>query len=143
MTLTTYDRPFNLGELLDEMFEPTLSCRPRDLGTKLFPLVDIRETDDHFLISADMPGLNREDIDLRIENSVLTISGEKKQEVENREKNRYYHFERSTGRFSRSFNLPENVNSESIEAKFANGVLEIKLLKKEVVKPKAIEIKVG
>ena len=104
--------------------------------------MDIAESENGFRISADLPGLSKQDIKLSVEDGVLSISGEKKQEVEKKEKDRYYHFERSYGRFCRSFTLPANVDSANIDARYNNGVLEVHLRKTEEAKPKAIEVKV-
>jgi len=104
--------------------------------------VDIVEEKDAYKITADVPGMDKKDIKVEVENEVLTISGEKKEEKTEKDKNRYYHLERSYGAFSRSFKLPENVSSENIEAKYNNGVVELKLNKKEIAKPKAIEVKI-
>jgi len=114
----------------------------RDLTETDFPRVDIVEEKDAYKITADVPGMDKKDIKVEVENEVLTISGEKKEEKTEKDKNRYYHLERSYGAFSRSFKLPENVSSENIEAKYNNGVVELKLNKKEIAKPKAIEVKI-
>jgi len=83
-----------------------------------------------------------EEIKVNFEEGVLTISGEKKREIEKKEHDNYYHFERSYGRFSRSFTLPAHVDSQNVEARYTNGVLELKLRKTEKSRPKAIEVKV-
>jgi HSP20 family protein len=114
----------------------------RELSGALYPHVDILESENGYRITADVPGLSREEIKVSVEDRVLSISGEKKRETEKNEKNRYYHFERSYGKFNRSFALPDNVDPKSIEAKYNNGVLEVHLKKSEEAKPKAIEVKV-
>jgi HSP20 family protein len=120
------------------------SCDPsgRELTNRMYPTVDIVERETGYTIKADLPGIAREDIKVSVENGVLTLSGEKKTEFEKREKDSYYHFERSYGKFSRSFELPSHVDGKNIEARYANGVLEINLRKTEEAKPKAIEVKV-
>ena len=132
-----------LFDELENLLNTGFSWSGRDLAGSLYPLVDITESDTGYRIAADLPGLSKEDIHVSVENDVLTISGEKKREEEKHEKGRYYHYERSFGKFSRSFTLPANVDSANIEAKFANGVLEINLKKTEAAKPKAIEVKVA
>jgi HSP20 family protein len=132
---------------LSDLFEQALSGNffsrwNRELDERCYPNVDIIEGKEDYLIKADMPGLDRKDIKVEVENGVLTLSGEKKEEKIEGDKDHYYHLERSYGSFSRSFKLPENVTSEHVDAKYTNGVLEIFLKKTEVTKPKAIEVKV-
>jgi HSP20 family protein len=114
----------------------------RQLEDCMYPSVDIVETETGYGITADLPGLSKDDIKVHVEKGVLTLSGEKKTEAEKREKNKYYHFERSYGKFTRSFSLPDHVDSASIDARFNNGVLEINLKKTEEAKAKAIEVKI-
>jgi HSP20 family protein len=127
---------------LGDLFGKTFDLSGRDIAGTLYPTVDIAESENGFRISADLPGLSKQDIKVSVEDGVLSISGEKKQEVEKKEKDRYYHFERSYGRFCRSFTLPANVDSANIDARYNNGVLEVHLRKTEEAKPKAIEVKV-
>ena len=102
--------------------------------------VDITEDESAFHIEAEMPGLNKEDISLGVEDDVLTIKGERKKETEEKAKN-YHRTERTYGSFSRSFNLGELVDQEHIEASFENGVLRVSLPKaQEVRKSKEIDI---
>jgi HSP20 family protein len=127
---------------LDNVWLDDFSRTGRDLANLTYPNVDIIETDAGYGITADLPGLSKEDVKVNIENGVLTISGEKKSEVEKRDENKYYHFERSYGKFSRSFSLPDHVDSVNVEAHFNNGVLQVDIKKTEEAKPKAIEVKV-
>ena len=132
-----------LSDILNDYTNGSFFSRwDRDLAETTFPSVDIVEEKDAFKIVADMPGLDKKDIKVEVENGVLTISGEKREEKTEKDKNRFYHFERSYGAFCRSFKLPENVSSEQVAAKYNNGVLELMLHKTEVSKPKAIEVKV-
>ncbi len=124
-----------LTRLLDET---TGGVRPSE-GTWL-PAVDIRETDDALIVTAELPGIDKKDVHLDIRDGVLTISGERKYEKDVKEEN-VHRIERAYGRFSRSFALPRNVDTDKVEAKMDKGVLEIRLPKKESAKPKAIEIK--
>lgn len=116
----------------------------RDLNTKgvdWAPRADVSETDVGFCITAEVPGIKREDVKINIEDHVLSIRGEKKQEKD--EKSETFHrIERFYGSFSRSFSLPENVDEEKIEAVFNDGLLTLTIPKTEVEKPKSIEIKV-
>lgn len=105
------------------------------------PMVNVEETDNEFIISAELPGMDKKDINIVVNNGVISISGEKKNESETKEKN-YHRIERRYGKFERSFVLPEGVDHEKIEARYKNGVLELSLPKMEEAKPKQIEVKV-
>jgi HSP20 family protein len=106
------------------------------------PAMDIVETDDHYVLRADLPGLSEGDVNVELENSVLTISGKRSSEHEER-KNGYYRVERSSGSFSRSVKVPEGVDADSIQANFDKGVLEVKIAKPEQIKPHKVSIAVG
>ena len=104
--------------------------------------VDIREEDDAFYVDAEVPGLSAEDIKVDIEKNVLTLSGERKVEKEET-KDKYRRVERQYGSFTRSFSLPETVDADSISADLKDGVLELRLPKKEAPSPKQISVNVG
>jgi len=104
------------------------------------PAVDIRETDDALLVQAELPGIDKKDVSVEVKDGVLTISGERKFEKDVKEEN-VHRIERSYGRFVRSFSLPTNVDTDKVEATMKNGVLDIRLPKKESAKPKAITVK--
>jgi len=105
------------------------------------PLVDISEDDKEYLIKAEIPEMKKEDIKLNVHDDVLTITGERKYEKE--EKNKKYHrVERAYGSFVRSFTLPEDADGTKVGAEYKDGVLKFHLPKSEKVKPKAIEVKV-
>lgn len=134
-----------IASLLEELSDRWSDddCRTgRDLVNCTYPNVDIVETETGYGISADLPGLSKEEVKVHIEKGVLTISGEKKTEVEKRDKDKYYHFERSYGKFSRSFSLPDHVDSTNVDAHFNNGVLKVNITKTEEAKPRTIEVKV-
>jgi HSP20 family protein len=106
------------------------------------PVVDIVEDDRAYLVQVELPGLRKEDLQITLEDCVLTIAGERKQEHE--EKTRKFHrVERAYGSFSRSFGLPENVDPEKIEARFRDGVLAVAIAKSESARPRQIEVKVN
>lgn len=106
------------------------------------PRVDIVETEDEFTIKAEIPEVNKEDVKVTVENGVLMLHGERKQEKEEKGKT-YHRIERHYGAFSRSFTLPETVDQEKVKASFKDGVLNINLRKtKGAAKPKAIEVKI-
>lgn len=105
------------------------------------PLVDITEDDQHYNVKAELPEMKREDIKVGVDNGVLTISGERKQEKE--EKNKKFHrVERSYGSFVRSFSLPDDANPEQVNASYRDGVLHVKIHKSENAKPRQVEVKV-
>jgi HSP20 family protein len=106
------------------------------------PLVDISEDEHEYLIKAELPGIDKDQVKVTVENGLLLIAGERKSEHE--EKNRKYHrVERSYGSFLRSFSLPDDADGTKIKAEFKNGVLKVHLPKSEDAKPKSIEIKVS
>jgi HSP20 family protein len=106
------------------------------------PSVDIYETPNELVVKADLPDVNEKDIDIRVENNLLTIRGERKFEKSVSEEN-YLRVERTYGTFSRSFSLPNTVNAESIHADYKNGVLTINLPKREESKPRQVKINVN
>jgi len=106
------------------------------------PPMDLVETDDHFVLRADLPGLGEEDVSLEVEDRVLTISGERKAEHETT-KEGYHRVERAFGAFSRSLTLPQGVDPEAVAASFDRGVLEVRIPKPEEKKPRKISIGVG
>jgi HSP20 family protein len=110
-----------------------------DRGRRWVPPMDLVEADDHFVLKADLPGLAEGDVNLEVQDSTLTISGERKAEHEEREKG-WYRIERSFGSFSRSLTLPDGVDPERIEASFNDGVLEVRIPKPEERKPQRISI---
>jgi HSP20 family protein len=106
------------------------------------PAMDLVETEDHFVLRADLPGLDEGDVKLEVADDVLTISGERKAEHEVKQDG-FYRLERSSGAFSRSLTLPEGVDAEAIAASFDKGVLEVRVPKPEQRKPRRVEIAVG
>jgi HSP20 family protein len=105
------------------------------------PAVDIAEHDDEYLVKVELPGVNKDEVKLTLENNILTIRGEKKQEKETKKEN-YHRVERSYGSFQRSFTLPAAVKSDKIDASYKDGILSVSLPKAEEAKPKQIEVKV-
>jgi HSP20 family protein len=106
------------------------------------PAMDLVEEGDHYVLRADLPGVNEDDVKVELEDDVLTISGERKSEHEER-KEGYYRVERASGAFSRSLTLPEGIDPDSIQARFEKGVLEVRVPKPEERKPRRVEINVG
>jgi HSP20 family protein len=106
------------------------------------PAMDLVETQDDFVLRADLPGLSEADVNIELEDNVLTISGERKAEHQE-QKEGYYRVERAWGTFSRSLTLPEGVNPEAVKASFDRGVLEVRIPKPEQRKPRKVAISVG
>lgn len=106
------------------------------------PSVDIFENKDSIVLEAELPGMKPEDVNISIENNVLTLHGERRFEKENDENN-FHRVERSYGSFTRSFTLPPTVSGENAAATFDNGILRLSLAKREEAKPRRIEIKAG
>ena len=106
------------------------------------PAVDVKENEGSFVLTADIPGLTKKDVKISINNRVLNLHGERKEEKEN-EDGKFYYRERHIGSFSRSFQLPETVNEDGIQASFRNGVLSIELPKLEESLPKDLKIKIN
>jgi HSP20 family protein len=132
MSLIRYE-PWSLFDQLRREMDTSLST------SDWVPAVDIKETDDHFMIVADIPGVAPEDIEVQMENGVLTIKGERETE-KTEEKDDFKRIERSFGSFYRRFSLPETADPDSIEAKSHNGVLEITINKQEKTQPRKISV---
>jgi HSP20 family protein len=104
------------------------------------PAVDVKESEDTLGFAVELPGLTRDDIEITIENNILTIAGERKFEKEVKGEE-YHRLERSYGHFSRSFTLPVGIRTDAVEADFTDGVLHVRLPKQENAKPRKIEIR--
>jgi HSP20 family protein len=105
------------------------------------PAVDLYEEKDDIVVKAELPGINKDDVEVNLSDHTLTIKGEKKHEKEIKEEN-YYRSERSYGSFIRTLELPKDVHSDKVKASFKNGVLEVRLPKTEEAKAKEIKVKV-
>ena len=127
-----------INRLFDEAFDRTSG--EANLTTWA-PAVDIYETEHELVVKADLPDIKSEDLDIRVENNILTIRGERKFEKKVDENN-YLRVERSYGSFSRSFSLANTVNAEAIQADYNNGVLTLSIPKREEAKPKQIKVRV-
>ena len=127
-----------ISRLFNEAFE-----RSSDESsiTAWAPAVDIFETEHELVVKADLPDIKPEEIDVRVENNILTIRGERKFEKKVDQSN-YLRVERTFGSFSRSFSLANTVNSEAIKAEYKNGVLTLTVPKREEAKPKQIKVNV-
>jgi HSP20 family protein len=103
------------------------------------PAMDLVETDDHFVLRADLPGMGEDDVKIEFEDGTLTVSGERKSEHESKSEG-YHRVERAFGAFSRSLTLPQGIDPEAVTASFDRGVLEVSIPKPEERKPRRIEI---
>ncbi len=130
--------PEQLNRLFNQAFE-----RNSEEGnlTAWAPAVDIYETEHELVVKADLPDVQPEDLDIRVENNILTIRGERKFEKKVNDSN-YLRVERAYGAFTRSFSLANTVNSEAIKADYKNGVLSLSIPKREEAKPKQIKVNV-
>ena len=147
MTLIKYHPARNLLGLrnnFENLFDDFLTQGRRKWAEStlaVVPAIDLQETDDAFVISAELPGMDKKDISIGFDNNQLTISGEKKSE-KNLEEENFHRVERSYGKFQRSFELPGYVERDKIEAEYKNGILTITVPKAEEAKPKQIEVKI-
>ena len=124
----------------DDAFRPFGSLSRENLTANgWMPAVNIRETDDAFEFTAELPGLTKEDVNITIEDKVLTLTGERKWDEEET-KNSYHRVERAYGSFSRAFSLPNAVDSAKVGAQFENGILLVSVPKAEETKPRQIKI---
>jgi len=148
MTVITRWEPFRefstLQDRLNRLFQQSVSeGREESLTTSSFaPAVDVYEDDHQVTLKIEVPGIDEKDIDVRLENNTLTVTGERRLEKEEKEEN-YRRVERQYGSFTRSFTLPQTVDAEKVSAQYDKGVLKITLAKKAEAKPKQIKISVG
>jgi len=145
-TITRWDPYFGFNLLqnrVNELFEDatTRGSNAESGLTSWAPAVDIYENGSELVLKADVPEIEEKDIDIRVENNLLTIRGERKFEKSISEES-YLRVERAYGSFSRSFTLPNTVSTEAISAQYANGVLTVHLPKREESKPKQIQVNV-
>lgn len=133
-----------LNQLLNQPFSSMWrgGAEPALTASSFVPAVDIYEDNQNIVLTAEVPGVEEKDLDISLENGVLTLSGERKMEHEEKQ-DQFHRIERSYGRFTRSFTLPPSVDEEHVKAEFNNGVLKITLSKREEAKPKQIKIETG
>ena len=152
MALVRWDPVREIDSLQGEMnrlfstFFDTPTNRPGNGGTaasrRWIPAMDLVEAGEHFVLKADLPGISESDVNIEVENNVLTISGERKTEHEEKHEG-YYRLERATGAFSRSLTLPEGIDADAVSATFDNGVLEVRIPKPVQAQPRKVQIGVG
>ena len=146
MTTIARFEPFrgfaNLQDQVSRLFNDSFRTHGEESAlTTWAPAVDIYETPNELVVKADLPDVNEKDIDIRVENNLLTIRGERKVEKSVSEEN-FLRVERTYGAFSRSFSLPNTVNAEAIAADYKNGVLTVSLPKREESKPRQVKVNV-
>ena len=124
------------NSLIDRVFDDFFDI---DLPATFNPSANVIETKDGYELQVNLPGIDKKDINIELKNDILTISGERKKEHKE-DNDKYYHYEVSYGRFSRSWHV-DGLKTENVKADFKNGVLKISILKKEETKPKKIELK--
>jgi HSP20 family protein len=149
MTVLTRWEPFRefatLQDRINRVFRDSYSGASQDesLSTSSFaPAVDVYEDEHKVTLKIEVPGIEEKDIDVRVENNTLTVHGERKIEKEEKEEN-YRRVERQYGSFTRTFTLPQTVDTENVSANYDKGVLKITLPKKAEAKPKQIKVNVG
>ena len=133
-----------LQDQMNRLFDETFSrgrAAESEMGTWA-PAVDIYETEQELVLKAELPDVNQHELDIRVENNMLTIRGERKFQNEANQ-DAYLRIERAYGPFSRSFALPNTIDAEAIRAEYRDGVLSIRMPKREEAKPKQIRIGVG
>jgi HSP20 family protein len=128
-----------MNRLFNTVFDTPLPGNAAGTMRRWMPPMDLVETDDHFVLRADLPGLSEDDVKIEFEDGTLTVSGERKAEHESK-KEGYHRVERAFGAFSRSLTLPQGVDPEAVTASFDRGVLEVSIPKPEERKPRRIEI---
>ena len=133
--------PFNLQNVFSDLFGS--HADETDMGnTSWMPTVDISETETGFEVRAELPGVSENDVNVSVSDNVLTVKGEKRQEMEKEGKD-YHRMERRYGSFQRSFTLPRHVETSDIKAEFKDGVLTLEIPKAEAAKPTEIPIRVN
>lgn len=148
MALVRLDPARELDSLqadFNRIFDRFFDARPANGSSgsrRWIPAMDLAETEDHLVLRADLPGMDRDQVNIEIKDGVLTISGERNAETE-RTGEGFHRVERSFGRFSRSLNLPDGVEPDKVAAGFENGVLEVKIPKPEEQKPTTVAIEGG
>ena len=148
MTVLTRWDPFRefttLQDRMNRLFRDSFGSESQEAlnSTSFAPAVDVYEDEHNVTLKIEVPGIDEKDIDVRIENNTLTVHGERKFEKEEKEEN-FRRVERQYGSFTRSFTLPNTVDSEKVSANYDKGVLKITLAKKAEAKPKQIKVSVG
>lgn len=131
-----------LREKMNRLFEEAFTSQGEEknlMAGTWTPSVDIYETENELVLTAEVPGINEKDIEIKIEDNTLTLQGERKFEKETKEEN-YHRVERSYGSFYRSFTLPNYIDQDKIQAEHENGILKITMPKRAELKPKKVKV---
>ena len=145
-TITRWD-PFqdvlSLREAMNQLMEESF-VRPATAqnGKNFVPALDLSETGEGYLVEAALPGVKPEDVEITVENNVLTIKGETRKETDDKQRN-FHRIERRFGSFQRTIGLPTTVKADAIQASLTNGILRLEIPKAEEVKPRKISVNVG
>ena len=131
-----------MNRLFNTVFDTPAQNSAGSTLRRWMPAMDLVETEDSFVLRADLPGMKEDDVKIEFEDGTLTVSGERKAEHETKNEG-YYRVERAFGSFSRSLTLPDGVDAEAVSASFDRGVLEVQIPKPEQRKPRKISIGVG
>ena len=131
-----------MNRLFTTFFDTPTGGNGESAARRWIPAMDLVETEDHFVLKADLPGLAEGDVSLEVEDNVLTVSGERKAEPDDQREG-YVRVERAYGAFRRSLTLPEGIDPEGVTASFDKGVLEVRIPKPEERKPRRVAIQVG
>jgi len=146
--VNTYDRrplwgsPSELDNIFEGFFSPRRTVQSIDSGT-FVPAVDVSETDNEYRVKAEMPGVKKADLNVNVQDGVLTINAESRYEDEEKKDGRVIRQERRYGKYSRAMRLGKDVDASGVKAEYKDGVLELTLPKLEEVKPKKISITVN
>jgi HSP20 family protein len=133
----------DMNRLFDSFFgRRDTATNGNGYARRWIPAMDLVETDDELVLRADLPGLDRDDIEIEVKDNVLTVAGERKAEHEEKGEG-FYRVERASGRFSRSLDLPRGIKADGVSANFDRGVLEVRIPKPEERKPTRVEIQAG
>lgn len=144
MAIVTWDPTRDLSLLqgdMNRLFERFFGgAAPDSKSQRWMPSMDVSEEGEHFVLRADLPGLDQNDVSIEVQDRTLSISGERRYERKPEDDGGYYRLERSYGRFERSLTLPDGVDTDAIQASFDKGVLELRIPKPVEAKPRRIEI---
>lgn len=143
MTLVTRWNPYRELNRVNRLFDAQFGGREESLAAGAFvPPVDVYEDEQGVQLKLEVPGIDEKDLDIRVENNTLTVSGERKFDKDEKEEN-FHRVERRYGSFTRSFTVPTTLSTEDIKADYEHGVLKIRLAKRSEAKPKQIKINIG
>ena len=131
-----------MNQLMEESFVRPTAAQGGQNGKNFVPALDLSETTEGYLVEAALPGVKPEDVEITVENNVLTIKGEARQEVDEQKRN-FHRIERRFGTFQRTIGLPTTVKADAIQASLTNGVLRLEIPKAEEVKPRKISVNLG